>query len=56
MILSSSTFVSSDFNRVLGWTKMLAEQAEQKAEKERSKLHRTIKLSRTPLIDDEVEL
>jgi hypothetical protein len=53
---SAQQTVASDFNRVWGWTKMLSEQVEQKAEKEGSKLHRTINFSGIPpLIEDIVE-
>ena len=38
---SAQRVVADDFNRVWAWTRMLAEQVDQQAEKE-EKLHRTI--------------
>jgi hypothetical protein len=54
---SAQQAVANDFNRVWGWTRMLAEQVEQQAQNEGSKLHRTINFSGIPpLIEDIVEL
>jgi hypothetical protein len=54
---SAQQAVANDFNRVWGWTRMLAEQVERQSEKEGSKLHRTINFSGIPpLIEDIVEL
>jgi len=46
--------VGEDFLKVWAWTRTLAEQVEQKAEKQGGKLHRTINFRHIPLIEDEV--